>query len=241
MISLIRKNEDFECNTLMNWKPMKVHHSFSDMIKFWNSAKYACGSVQYIYIDPILLQLRNSGYGCHLNGVYMGALSYADDITLIAPSIGGLNEMLKLCDNYATVYNVMFNSKKTVCIKFGNEAAILNNQPLKWSEKVRHLGNIIDKDCTELAGCVFKKSMFIGFTNKLRSNFRHLQPHVLINLFKAYCCSFYGSQLWKFNSAAIDKCCKSWNIAVRTLLGLPHNAHTYLLDRIMGQLDLRSQ
>ena len=35
----------------------------------------------------------------------MGALSYADDITLIAPNIGGLNEMLKLCNNYATVYN----------------------------------------------------------------------------------------------------------------------------------------
>ena len=46
----------------------------------------------------------------------MGALSYADDITLIAPSIGGLNEMLKLCDNYVTVHNVMFNSKKTVFI-----------------------------------------------------------------------------------------------------------------------------
>ena len=62
----------------------------------------------------------------------MGALSYADDITLIALSIGGLNGMLKLCDNYATVYNVIFNSKKTVCIKFGNEvirteAAFLNN------------------------------------------------------------------------------------------------------------------
>ena len=77
----------------------------------------------------------------------MGALSYADDITLIAPSIGGLNEMLKLCDNYATVYNDIFNSKKTVYIKFGNEvirneAAFLNNQPLKWNEKVRHLGNM---------------------------------------------------------------------------------------------------
>ena len=42
----------------------------------------------------------------------MGALSYVNDITLIAFSIGGLNETLKLCDNYATVYNVMFNSKK---------------------------------------------------------------------------------------------------------------------------------
>ena len=74
-----------------------------------------------IYIDPLLLQLRNSGYDCHLNGVYMGALFNADDIRVIAPSIGGINAMLKLCDNYATVYNVIFNSKKTVCIKFGNE------------------------------------------------------------------------------------------------------------------------
>ena len=96
----------------------------------------------------------------------MGALSYADDITLIAPSIGGLNEMLKLCDNYATVYNVIFNSKKTVCIKFGkevirNEAAFLNNQPLKWNEKVCHLGNIIDKNCTELAGCVLRNQCLL--------------------------------------------------------------------------------
>ena len=49
------------------------------------------------------------------------ALSYADAITFIAPSVRSVNQMLKLCDNYATVYNVTFNSKKTVCIKFGNE------------------------------------------------------------------------------------------------------------------------
>ena len=98
--------------------------------------------------------------------MYMGDLSYADDITLIAPSIGGLNEMLKLRENYATVYNVIFNSKKIVCIKFGNEvirneAAFLNNQSLNWNEKVRHLGNIIDKDCTELANCVFRNQCLL--------------------------------------------------------------------------------
>ena len=80
--------------------------------------------------------------------------------------------------------------------------------------------------------------MFIEYVDKPRSN---LQPHVLINLFKAYCCSFYGLQLWKFNSVGIDKCCKSWNIAVYTLLGLPYNVHTYLLGPIMGQLDLCGQ
>ena len=38
-----------------------------------------------LYIDPLLVQLSNSGYGCHIAGVYAGALSYADDITLLCP------------------------------------------------------------------------------------------------------------------------------------------------------------
>ena len=33
-----------------------------------------------IYIDKLLLKLKESGYGCHLNEIYMGALAYADDI-----------------------------------------------------------------------------------------------------------------------------------------------------------------
>ena len=38
---------------------------------------------------------------CHMKGVYIGALSYADDITILSPSIGGLNEMLKICHIFA--------------------------------------------------------------------------------------------------------------------------------------------
>ena len=36
---------------------------------------------------------------------------------------------------------------------------------------------------------------------------------ILINLLKSYCCSLYGSMLWKYNSEGFDKICKSWNIA----------------------------
>ena len=93
----------------------------------------------------------------------------------------------------------------------------------------------------EVYDCTFKKSMFIGYVNKLRSNFGKMQPSVLANLFKAYCCSFYGSQLWKFNSSGFDKICKSWNIAVRLILGLPYNAHTYLVGPLMGQIGIREQ
>ena len=65
----------------------------------------------------------------------------------------------------------------------------------------------------------------------------------LIYLFKSYCCSFYSSHniIWKFNSHGFDKICKSWNMAIRTLLQLPFNAHTWLLGPITEQNDIRTQ
>ena len=39
-----------------------------------------------IYIDKLLLILRTTGIGCHIGSAYIGALSYADDITLRCPS-----------------------------------------------------------------------------------------------------------------------------------------------------------
>ena len=74
----------------------------------------------------------------------------------------------------------------------------------------------------------------------MRSNFGMLQSNVLINLFKSYC-SFYGSHLWKFNSTGFDKCCKAWNIAIRTLLELPYNADVYLLGPLVKQINIGEQ
>ena len=73
------------------------------------------------------------------------------------------------------------------------------------------------------------KKFILGYVNKLIANYGRLQTSVLINLFKSYCCSFYGSHLWKFNSTGFDKCCKSWNIAVRKLLHIPFNTHVWIL------------
>ena len=110
-----------------------------------------------------------------------------------------------------------------------------------WVNKVKHLGNYMNKYCNEVTVCNFKKSLFIEYVNKLQSNFGKMQPNTLISLFKSYCCSFYGSHLWKFNSSGFDKWYKSWIIAVRMLLGLPFNAHVYLVGPLVGQLGMRKQ
>ena len=54
-----------------------------------------------MYIDKFLVLLGTSGLGCHMGSAFIGALSYADDITLLCPSIRGLNEMIVLCCEYA--------------------------------------------------------------------------------------------------------------------------------------------
>ena len=99
-----------------------------------------------------------SGYGCHLDGVYAGALSYADDITISCPSIVGLNKMLKIYDKFVLHNSIIFNSKKTVCIKFGDkiieaEKDIINCTYLEWADSVRHLGNYIDITCPAMIDC----------------------------------------------------------------------------------------
>ena len=61
------------------------------------------------------------GVGCKINNCYTGAISYADDITLSCPSIRGLNRMLDICNKFAAEHYLIFNSKKSLAIKYGKE------------------------------------------------------------------------------------------------------------------------
>ena len=81
-----------------------------------------------MYIDNLLIKLKHSGYGCHVDNIFMGALSYADDITLLSPSLHGLNRMLEICAKFADSFDITFNSKKVLCIKLG-ESLMAKNVP----------------------------------------------------------------------------------------------------------------
>ena len=74
-----------------------------------------------LYLDKLLIRLKNSNIGYSINGCYTGALSYADDIALSCPSIRGLNRMLEICNSFAAKHNLIFNTKKSLGIKYGEE------------------------------------------------------------------------------------------------------------------------
>ena len=68
----------------------------------------------------MLIRLRESRIGCHINSVFTGALAYVDDVTIICPSLRGIIKMLEICYEYATANQIYFKSMKTVCIKYGD-------------------------------------------------------------------------------------------------------------------------
>ena len=64
---------------------------------------------------------------------------------------------------------------------------------------------------------------------------------VLVRLFKTYCCTFYGSEMWQINSQSINNVCPPWKKGVRRILNLPHDAHTWLLGPLLKQNHIKKQ
>jgi hypothetical protein len=106
-----------------------------------------------IYMDELIADLYSEGSGCWIGTQFYGALVYADDIMLLAPSVSGLQNMIKTCQQFGSRTGLDFNSKKTVCIRFhrngdctkssSSPSLMLNREKLIWCDSVKHLGNTI--------------------------------------------------------------------------------------------------
>ena len=79
-----------------------------------------------IYMDELLLELKNSGVGCYIGNYYCGAYGYADDIILLCPSITGLENMIRICEVYSDKHCINFNGKKSKLLIFETVVMILN-------------------------------------------------------------------------------------------------------------------
>jgi hypothetical protein len=59
-----------------------------------------------VYLDDLLGELCSYGLGCHLAGLWIGAVAFADDLLLMAPSRSAMAKMLKVCEDYALDMNL---------------------------------------------------------------------------------------------------------------------------------------
>ena len=153
--------------------------------------------------------------------------------------------MLDICNKFATEHYLIFNSKKSFAIKYGNEVigteyVLLGQSKINWVDSVKHLGNYLNTQLSDSDDCMMIRSTFIRSVSKLMANFGHLQVSVLSNIFKTFCCNFYRSPIWDLNSPGFRRICTTWNIGVRTVLKLSFNTNSYLLGALLDKTILDS-
>ncbi len=201
-----------------------------------------------IYIDDLLLKLSQCGVGCFIGTSFVGALAYADDIVLLAPSPCAMRKLLAICESYALDYDVKFNASKSNFIIFTpsekrNLAPQMNTckfsiggNPVVRVESYVHLGHIINCHLNDSDDVLHRRNCFIGQSNNLLCFFDKFNMSVKVNLFKSFCSSIYGCELWSLTDGVIDMFCTAWRRVLRRLLNLPYTAHSYLLPLMTDTL-----
>ena len=203
-----------------------------------------------IYIDELLLILKNSRLGCHIDSVFLGAFIFADDILLLSASRSGLQSLVNMCQVFAARKNLRFGTNpnpaksKTKCIVFSSKAkdhknlapVTLDGKILPWVKKVTHLGCVLESDNSMKCDIALKRGKFIGKVNSLLQELHFASPDVLMKLLNVYTTSFYGSPLWNIMSKDCDRLFKSWNVTVRHTLNLERQTHRNLIESLSGCL-----
>jgi hypothetical protein len=70
----------------------------------------------HVYVDDLLTALSKAGIGRFISTTFVGALAYADDIVLVAPTATAIRKLLALRDGYASNYCISFNAWKNKCM-----------------------------------------------------------------------------------------------------------------------------
>ena len=68
------------------------------------------------YMNDLPSLLNTSKIKCHIGDVYINHAFYADDLCLMVPSAGALQELINACYQYSNEIDLKFNATKLFCV-----------------------------------------------------------------------------------------------------------------------------
>jgi len=137
----------------------------------------------------------------------VGALAYADDLVLLAPTASALRKMLAICDVYAAEYSMSFNAQNSKCLVILFNACrylrpllqenvfYVDGKPIDFVSSFPHLGHVITDTLDDGPDITKRLGNFMGQVNDVLCFFGKVSCDVKARLFSSYCTSFYGCEL----------------------------------------------
>ena len=202
-----------------------------------------------VYLDPLFAELRGEGVGCHLAGLWVGAVGYADDIILLAPSRAAAARMLATCEHFALKNNIKFStdanpdrSKSKAIYVTGPRGGgdlkpaplLLCGRALPWVARADHLGHALSEDGTMRKDAQEKRARFIDMSVKIREAFSFAHPEEQLQAVAKYCTDVYGSNLYNFKDAEFEMIAAAWRTGVKLAWGVHRGCRTYLLQQVLA-------
>ena len=168
-----------------------------------------------IYIDNLFIELKQLGLGCHVGPTVAGAFGYADDVTLIAPSIYALKKMISVCESYAERHHIIFNPTKSKLLCYNVDPSslgpiYLNNQSISIVSHDKHLGNYISTDIHD-RNIIANVCDLYQRSNSIITEFHGCDSETLDSSQSTFCMHMYGCELWNLTSSYIDKHSIVWS------------------------------
>jgi hypothetical protein len=148
-----------------------------------------------IFIDTIVDRIKTVNAGCYINTICCSIFLYADDMLLLAPTISGLQSLVRTCENYLIDVDMCVNVKKSICIRFGRrynfpctELTSVFGGVIQWVESCRYLGVFFKSGFTFKCNFENAKSSFFRAFNALYSKVGRLaSEEVVLSLIRAKC------------------------------------------------------
>ena len=195
------------------------------------------------FIDDLLLKLRNSDSGIRVDSsVFVNSVAYADDVTLLAATVPGLQSLIDTCTEYADAWLFRYGIK---CLIAGSHKFLtlpkwtLKDQPIINEDSVEILGVTLCSNLKSTAHVAKRSSACNRAFYSLSSAgiLSHgLRPSVKAYLWRSVCSStlLYGNEAIAVSTADMKTMESLQGCLVKRSLGIGKRSHHSALLTALG-------
>ena len=181
-----------------------------------------------LYMDDMIEQLKESGYGCYINRHFFGCIMYADDILLLSASVTGLQKLLDLSYKYSSRVGLTFNANKSNCVMVGVRRntrlpdMFIGDKAVAWSLSLKYLGIVFEAGRSLNVDCSAIRRKFYAACNSVLHRCKLAPENVKLHLVQSHCLPLlmYCMGALRLSPSAIADISVCWNDSFRKIYGL---------------------
>ena len=151
--------------------------------KFWS-----------VYMDDLIKKIRAKKLGCHIVDLFIACIFYADDVCLLAPTRHAMQVLLDTCSEYASLWCIKYNEKKTKVMFFGKgfksvscAPLFLNGRAINFEPEWKYLGVVIVTGNGFSCSARRPLAAFYRSSNSVLNVLKGPSEHVLMKLLYDVC------------------------------------------------------